>query len=143
MVNGMQVNVNGVIVDTGAGAGLVLNPASATALGLNLAAGTAGKATGVGGDANITNNVPLPAGTAPTGASTPITPGGQAANTPPFPGTTTVSPLPVNGLVGSPFLSNYNYGFVGTAPSKYLFLANKNEGAAGLATATAIASFLA
>jgi len=143
-VGGMQVNVSAVVVDTGAGLGLYMNNASATALGLNLATGTPQAARGVGGNAATTTGVTIPAGTTPTGGSTPVVPGGQANKNPAFPATTTVGPLPagVNGLVGSTFLSDYNYGFIGTAPSKYLFLARKTEGATGLATATAVASFL-
>lgn len=132
--------VGNVIIDTGAGASLVVNPASATALGMNPNGGMPANFGGVGEAAGRTG-VPVPAGTAFGGATTPITPGGQAASTPPLPGTADVLNLPagVNGLIGSTFLQNYNYGRIGS----YFYLATKAQGAGGLATATAIASFLA
>ena len=141
-VGGAQVNIGNVVIDTGGGMaeGLYLNSASATALGMNTAAGTASSSSGVGGSTTTTAGVPTPAGLAPSGSSGAIPPGGQAAQNPTLPGTATVGPLPagVNGLIGSTFLSAYNYGRI----DGYFFLALKTQGAAGLSTATAIASFL-
>lgn len=133
--------VNGIpmVIDTGATSPMFVTPATAGTLGLNTAAGTPGRSTGVGGSTPTTTGVPVPAGSiAPTGASTPTTPGGQGATTPPMPSTATVGQTASQGLLGSGWLNNFYYGRVGN----FFWLVEKDQGAEGVATAIAMATFL-
>jgi len=84
--------------------------------------------------------VPVPPGVAPSGASTPITPEGQAATSPSMPGTATVRPTAASsqGLLGSTWLRGFEYGRI----DGYFWLVAKDQGAEGVATAIAMASFL-
>ncbi|MCP4659498.1 MAG: hypothetical protein GY856_29170 [bacterium] len=128
-----------VVIDTGHSGGLYVPPASATALGMDPAGGRPGRARGVGGTTPTRRGVPVPAGTGPSGASTPITPEGQPTASPPLPGTGTVGPTGGSqGLLGSGWLDDYEYGRV----DGYFWMVAKDQGAEGVATAIAMASFL-
>jgi hypothetical protein len=140
VVGGMQVNIGNVIIDTGASSSLRLTPAAAASLGMDPNGGTPGTTQGIGGASAVRNGVATPAGLGFTGANGVVAPPDQAAQSPGLPGAARVGNISpgVNGLIGSTYLQDFNYGRIGN----YFFLARKNEGAAGIATATAIASFL-
>ncbi|MCP4659497.1 MAG: hypothetical protein GY856_29165 [bacterium] len=136
------IEVGGVpiVIDTGASSGLSVNPATATALGMDPNGGRPARIRGVGGTTPARAGVPVPGGVGPSGASTPITPGGQTATSPTMPGTGNVRPSATSsqGLLGSGWLAGFEYGRI----DGYFWLVAKDQGAEGVATAIAMASFL-
>lgn len=136
-----KIEVNGIpmTIDTGCTPGLYATPATAGTLGLNTGAGTAGRSRGVGGSTPTTTGVPVPAGSiAPSGPSTPVTPQGQGATTPPMPTTATVGNTASPALLGDGWLSNFFYGRI----DGYFWLVEKDQGGEGVATANSMALFL-
>jgi hypothetical protein len=109
------------------------------------AGGAAGAIDGAGappGGAASRTGVPLPAGL--HFANPPNIPGGQATAAPALPAASTVASLPAgdDALIGSQFLSNYQYGRMDGPSGSFFYLAAKAEGASAVHAAISIASFL-
>lgn len=153
VVGGVNQDVQ-VKIDTGdqlpQHGGLVINSGAANnvagRLGLNpMGPGTAPLGVaGAGGAAAARTNVPMPAGGA-TFPNPPAVPPGQAAQAPPIPGQCSTMALPagIDALIGSQWLSDFNYARFGDFWVMGRKKANNPAATAqNFATGTAIAAFL-
>ncbi|MBK7954950.1 MAG: hypothetical protein IPK02_13885 [Candidatus Accumulibacter sp.] len=110
---------------------------------LGVSGGTAGTERGINGTSPSTAGASIPPAAGVGFSSPPVTPAGQAAASPPLPTKATVGTLPPGrqATLGSGYLEA-NFDFNGRLDGYYLFVA-KGQGATGVATANAIASYLA
>jgi hypothetical protein len=126
-----------VLIDSGNNDGLHINQNVATALGLDLSKGTAGKISTPGGDQNVTNGVPFPSNAT---LGTPLTPANQTnKSAPALPGTVTVNPnLSSPGNLGLTYLQGNFSGFgiqANAAGKSFAFFVAKGEERDGLTKA--------
>ncbi len=111
---------------------------------LGVSGGTAGTERGINGTSPSTMGASIPPSAGVGFSSAPVTPGGQAAGSPPLPAKATVGTLPPGrqATLGSGYL-DANFDGYGRLDG-YFWLVAKGQGATGgVATANAIASFLA
>jgi hypothetical protein len=150
-VAGVDQNFN-LVLDTGdeiaTDGGFYVNNRAGNDVAGRLGMGAGGAAGGIDGagappgGAPSRTGVPLPAGLHFT--NPPNVPGGQAAAAPALPAASTVASLPAgdDALIGSQFLSNYQYGRVDGSSGSFFYLAAKAEGAMAVRTAISISTFL-
>ena len=111
---------------------------------LGVSGGTPGTERGINGVSPTTTGASIPAGAGIGFSSAPVTPGGQAASSPPLPTTASVGTLPPGrqATLGSGYLEA-NFDSSGRLDGYYFFVAKGQGATGGVATANAIASFLA
>lgn len=131
------------LIDTGSTSSeLKVTAAIGTQLGVS--GGTRGTERGINGTSPSTTGASIPAAAGVGFGSTPVTPGGQAAGSPPLPTTATVGTLPPGreATLGSGYLKA-NFDGYGRLDGYYWFVAKGQGATGGVATANAIASYLA
>lgn len=111
---------------------------------LGVSGGVAGVEVGINGRSPSTTGASIPAAAAVGFSSAPVSPPGQAAAAPPLPATAATGTLPPGrqATLGSGYLEA-NFDAHGRLDGQYWFVAKGQGATGGVATANAIASFLA
>ncbi|HEV7122580.1 MAG TPA: hypothetical protein VGN24_04035 [Rhodanobacter sp.] len=125
--------------DTGDGlgdGGFYLSPDTAKSLGIHPDAGTPGNVVGAGGTSTMRQKVTPPS--IMTFKDQPTVAAAQAKKAPTLPAMIEVGSSPFSAIVGSSFLSAYQYGRTSGTQGSYFWLSEKTEGADAQRSAVAL-----